>query len=211
MFGANFLALISIGSRLEIQEQGLALLWRCQWQPSITLFNFGHFRNMIVWWVASHHTKTPCWRIHKIWAGPRPHLLPMAHLHCLDGFLSFNINRFGPGELLVDVSPNYFTYLSIWIVLSKVERPIVSYLLLRNTKRVAAFLGLTLSPFSWHLLNFREGILGSFKTCINICTFNSNDYNICISKAPKWWLVSRFVRELATRFWIIKLINTHYG
>ena len=86
--------------------------------------------------VAFRHTKTPCrkigwimdWRIHKIWAGSRPHLLSMARLQAHIVLMDFSVLI---SICLDQVSfwsmwtSKYFTYLFNWIGLSKMERPIV--------------------------------------------------------------------------------------
>ena len=92
---------------------------------------------------------------------------------------------FGPGEFLVDVDTQIF------YILFQLDRFIkdgkadcLKFPLIRYNEGLSFIVFNTESFFMVPLLDFREGTLGSLKTCIDMRTFDSNDDIICISKAP---------------------------
>ena len=57
---------------------------------------------------------------------------------------------------------------------------------LRVTRRASALWGLT-------LFDFREGILGSFKTCIVMCTLTVMTISSAYPRHQLWYSVRRFI------------------
>ena len=99
---------------------------------------------------------------------------PSASPHCLNGFFSFNLNMFGPGEFLVDVDTQIF------YILFQLDRFIkdgkadcLIFPLMRYKEGLSFIEVNTESFFMAPLLDFREGILGSFKSCIDMCSVPS--------------------------------------
>ena len=140
----------------------------------------------------------------KIWAGSRPHLFSMARLQAHIVLMDFSVLI---SICLDQVSfwsmwtPKYFTYFFNWIGLSKMERPIVWYFLFWGTRRASALLGLTLSPFFWlHSWILERAYWAVSKHVLISVPSIVMTMPSAYPRHQIWWSVSRFIRELATRF-----------
>ena len=144
--------------------------------------------------VASNHTKTLCreigwimdWRIREIYAGSKPRLFPMARVVDVDTqifYILFQLDRF-----IKDGEADCFMF------------PLM------RSKEGLSFIGVnTESFFMAPLLDFSSLILERAYWAV------SNHVLICVPSIvmtvppayPRhqiWWSVSRFIKELATRF-----------